>query len=147
MANWHSTAIRCCQPRISPANVVVPGELQVHLTTRHRNWEARVAAGGCFRLLAEHMQHFTPGDLLAQAGLSPSKLPTAGGDSGQHTAGFVLEKFRLDQVLQNGKVLLQSGGEVGLLRKFLSKSDSVELYCPLSWCLEKTEMIDYLPGV
>jgi len=90
-----------------------PGHLQVHLITRHKKWEARVAAGVCFRLLAEHMQHFNPADLAAKAGLSPSELLGAAGESSQHTEGIVLKNFRLDQVLQNGKVLLQSGGEVG----------------------------------
>jgi len=68
------------------------------------------------------MQHFNPGHLLAQAGMSPSKLPTALEDSSQHAGGFALENFRLDQVLQNGKVLLQSGGEVGLWRNLVFKA-------------------------
>ena len=71
-----------------------------------------MAAGVCFRHLAEHMQHFTPRDLEAKAGLGPSDLPGQTGEGTLQAGSTVLEKFSLEQVLQNGKVLLQSGGEV-----------------------------------
>ena len=86
--------------------------MQVYQITHHKKWEARVAAGVCLRHLAEHMQHFTPKDLEAKAGLGPSKLPDQTRDGSQQAVGTVLENFCLEQVLQNGKVLLQSGGEV-----------------------------------
>ena len=71
-----------------------------------------MAAGVCFRHLAEHMQHFTPRDLEAKAGLGLSALHDQTGDVCGQAGSSMLENFSLEQVLQNGKVLLQSGGEV-----------------------------------
>ena len=86
--------------------------MQVYRIAHHKKWEARVAAGVCFRHLAEHMQHFTPRDLEAKAGLGSFGLPDQMGSSRQQAGSSMLESFSLEQVLQKGKVLLQSGGEV-----------------------------------
>lgn len=101
---------------------------------RHGEWDARVAAGHCLGLLAEHFQHHTPGDLAAAAAdataleaaavasgedvkLEPK--PEDGGSSGggasaeqqHHLLSFA--SFDVQQVLAQGTPMLASGGEVG----------------------------------
>ncbi len=55
---------------------------------RHRDWDARVAAGHCLGLLAEHFQHHTPADLAAAAARQAATEAVAGrkGESQASTA-------------------------------------------------------------
>lgn len=64
-----------------------------------------MAAGQCIRLLAEHMEHFTPLQVAVRAGVSSEDL------YGKQT-DRLLNKFDIASVLANGRALLQSGGEV-----------------------------------
>ena len=83
--------------------------LQIHALCYARRWEARVAAGHCLRLLAEHLQHFTPAQICMKAGVKPTDL-TEAELSGSRD---LLKSLDMQSVLDKGKVLLQSGGEVG----------------------------------
>ena len=80
----------------------------MHLLCYAKQYDARVAAGHCLRLLAERMQHFTPGDILENARLQDENIARA--DARQEPSP--LRDFKLELVLRDGKPLLQSGGQV-----------------------------------
>ncbi|KAI3435532.1 hypothetical protein D9Q98_001597 [Chlorella vulgaris] len=89
---------------------------------RHKDWDARVAAGHCLGLLAEHFAHHTPADLQAAAAAGVAAVPDVkqegveAGDSGaaadselSHLLSF--SSFNVQQVLAQGTPMLASGGE------------------------------------
>ncbi|KAL4458077.1 hypothetical protein ABPG75_012942 [Micractinium tetrahymenae] len=103
---------------------------------RHREWDARVAAGHCLGLLAEHFQHHTPADLAAAAAAQAAAAASAGGEAeaaavdvkqevkqegGSDLAGATpaepalhllsFASFDVQQVLAQGTPMLASGGE------------------------------------
>ena len=86
---------------------------------RHRDWDARLAAGHCLGLLAQHFEHHTPDQLqrAATAGVAKQEeqQPEGGGRQAalhhQHHLSFA--GFSVGQVLQLGTPMLASGGEVG----------------------------------
>ena len=85
-----------------------------------KQWEARVAAGVCFGLVAEHTQHYTAAELRAAAGdSSGTRKPEATEEEG---ACFGLEGFSLKRVLEQGSALVQSGGQVCSCSRSLSGS-------------------------
>ena len=78
-----------------------------------KQWEARVAAGVCFGLVAEHTQHHTAAELRAAAGgSSGTGRSEASACIEGEGARFGLEEFSLDRVLEQGSALVQSGGQV-----------------------------------
>lgn len=89
--------------------------LQVAVHLKHKEWDARVAAGHCLGLLADHFQHVDVSDLCRAAGVKPEQL---GGDmseikteeDGQRKLSF--KDFNVLQVLDQGTPLLASWGEV-----------------------------------
>lgn len=113
--------IAAAHPQQLPAVVAAVAR---HL--RHREWDARVAAGHCLGLLAEHFQHHTPADLAAAAAVAAPESKEdevkvevkeeAGGPStsgrpepAQHLLSFA--SFDVQQVLAQGTPMLASGGE------------------------------------
>lgn len=92
---------------------------------RHNEWDARVAAGHCLGLLAEHFTHHTAADLeaAAAAGAPDGGEPGvkaeegaagAGGAGPADTSSHLLSfgSFSVKQVLEQGTPMLASGGEV-----------------------------------
>lgn len=100
---------------------------------RHNDWDARVAAGHCLGLLAEHFQHHTPADLAsavgsggegaAKAAAADVKQEGAGEPAGDTAAAagapaepalhlLSFTGFNVRQVLSQGTPMLASGGEV-----------------------------------
>ena len=106
--------IAAAHPQQLPAVIAA---VAAHL--RHREWDARVAAGHCLGLLAEHFQHSTAADLEAAAvagrgGAADAGVkqePGGGGDAEAHLLSFA--SFDVQQVLAQGTPMLASGGEVG----------------------------------
>ena len=85
-----------------------------------KQWEARVSAGICFGLVAEHTQHYTAAELRAAAG--DSSVTGKSEASQEEGACFGLEGFSLDRVLEQGSALVQSGGQVCSCSRSLSGS-------------------------
>ena len=83
--------------------------LQVHIICYAKQWEARIAASQCIRMLAEYMQHFTPEHIAQRAGVTQDV-----NDQSKQAEVKMLESFDIGSVLESGKKLLQSGGEVSL---------------------------------
>ena len=97
---------------------------------RHRDWDARVAAGHCLGLLAEHFSHHTAAELAAAAAAAGDAVPeqaavkqeaAAAGEAAaapvkQEAAGeahlLSFASFDVQQVLSQGTPMLASGGEV-----------------------------------
>lgn len=72
-------------------------------------WEARVAAASCLRLIAQHVQHHGASELeLASVTGTATRAASDG-------ARLSLQRFDLTRVVQEGAVLLQSGGQVSSL--------------------------------
>lgn len=96
---------------------------------RHREWDARVAAGHCLGLLAEHFGHHTAQELEAAAAAGSAAAAAtgeaelkqedggAGGGSGVHAQPHLLSfsSFSVQQVLAQGTPMLSSAGEVRML--------------------------------
>jgi hypothetical protein len=89
-------------------------QVAVHLG--HQDWDARLAAGHCLGLLARHFVHRTPADLAAAARSSPfDSAPAAATAPPKDDPGggqLLLASFDVARVLEQGKPLLASGGEV-----------------------------------
>ena len=102
---------------------------QIQALLRHKSWDARVAAGECLGLIAEHAAHPSPADLasaaaagsavgsgetltpmpaLVQAPEAPASVAVGGAEDGALT----LRGFDLARVLERGTQLLASGGQV-----------------------------------
>lgn len=117
--------IAAAHPSQLPAVVAA---VAAHL--RHRDWDARVAAGHCLGLLAEHFSHHTAADLAAAAAVggavdeqhaavkqepaavaegAASEVKSEAG-SQPHLLSFAC--FDVQQVLSQGTPMLASGGEV-----------------------------------
>ncbi len=120
--------IAAAHPSQLPAVVAA---VAAHL--RHRDWDARVAAGHCLGLLAEHFGHHTASDLAAAAAAggtaheqhaavkqepaAAGEGPTGDGHAAKPEAGSELHllsfaSFNVQQVLSQGTPMLASGGEV-----------------------------------
>ena len=120
--------IAAAHPSQLPA---VAAAVAAHL--RHRDWDARVAAGHCLGLLAEHFGHHTASDLAAAAAAGAAtdeqhaavKMePAAAGEgpasegAGASSAGgsephlLSFASFNVQQVMSQGTPMLASGGEV-----------------------------------
>eukprot|EP00887_Chlorella_sp_A99_P001519 scaffold8.g1519.t1 len=97
---------------------------------RHKDWEARVAAGHCLGLIAEHFEHSGAADLCAAAGVAQADAAAApeapavtevkkeevGAEASAGSVGpahhtLSLASFDVQQVLEQGTPLLASGGE------------------------------------
>ena len=101
---------------------------------RHREWDARAAAGHCLGLLAEHFGHHTSAELQAAAAAAAVKLEqeevtgavataasgavvagtTAASTSEEQAHLLSFRSFDVQQVVAQGTPMLASGGEVRL---------------------------------
>ena len=102
---------------------------QIQALLRHKSWDARVAAGKCLGLIAEHAAHPSPADLACAAAASstagsgktldprpaPVEAPEAPASvavGGAEDDALTLRGFDLARVLERGTQLLASGGQV-----------------------------------
>jgi hypothetical protein len=108
---------------------------------RHREWDARAAAGHCLGLLAEHFGHHTSAELQAAAAvkleqeegtsavatvaIGASAAATAAGTSEEQAHLLSFRSFDVQQVVAQGTPMLASGGEVRL-------SSGTQLACACS---------------
>lgn len=86
---------------------------QVQPLLQHKRWDARIAAGECIGLIAEHAQHPTAPDVQhAGERMHENGAPAASEPHAAPDAQLQLEGFDLERVLKDGTPLLASGGEV-----------------------------------
>ena len=102
---------------------------QIQALLRHKSWDARVAAGECLGLIAEHAAHPSPADLASAAAagsaagscktLTPRPAPVEAPEApasvavgGAEDGALTLRGFDLARVLERGTQLLASGGQV-----------------------------------
>lgn len=84
--------------------------LQIRSCLRHTQWDTRVAASTCLGLMAAHFTHHSVVTLADAAGpaiASPVKTEELDG-----AAAMPFHDFNITQVLQQGTVLVASGGQV-----------------------------------
>jgi hypothetical protein len=81
----------------------------------HKEWDARVAAGHCLGLVAEHFVHTSVANVSAAAGLDAAAVEDLvihkdESEAAEHR--FKLDEFSMETVMSQGAPLLASGGEV-----------------------------------
>jgi hypothetical protein len=96
---------------------------------RSKTWDTRVAAGECIGRLAEHFCHHTPEDLKRAAASGADADNSHARPSGTDATDSGLlsfANFDIEQVLQQGTVLLASGGQASRSMSFVIEPNKIQ---------------------
>ena len=119
--------------------------LQIHSCLRHTQWDTRVAASTCLGLMAAHFTHHSVSTLAEAAEPAMAASPVKVEELSAASA-MSFQNFNVSQVLQQGTILVASGGQVfacALYRlHFLCKRHSNVKFSCFRGLLLKSELLD-----